>query len=355
MTGDPYTIRVARDADVEALVRFIDEHWRKDHVFVTSRALLDWQHRDAAHGLYNFILGVEKASGAIHGILGFIPLNQFDPEIPRPRLSWMAIWKTQEAARGQQLGRRLLTFMEEVLQPDILSTVAATAMSLPLYQARGYTTGRLSHHYVLNPDTKAFRLAGVDEVARYPRPEKVAVRARRLERLDEAAVLAEAWMCFLAQREHPRKTPTYVVNRYLRHPVYRYEVFAIRDGRKVAGLVVTRVCRQDGARAVRIVDFIGPSHALRGLQAEWDRLLREADAEYLDFYNVGVEEEHLEASGFRRRTEGDGLVLPSYFEPFVQRNVEIDYMMKIREGEPYRIVKGDSDQDRPNGVPGVSA
>ena len=55
------------------------------------------------------------------------------------------------------------------------------------------------------------------------------------------------------------------------------------------------------------------------------------------------------------RNENDGVVIPNYFEPFAKSNVEIDYMISTAAGRPFRIVKGDSDQDRPNIVPVVTS
>ena len=91
--SDKYLIRKATFDDEIALRKFIDEHWRKNHVFVTSKELLDWQHRDETTQSYSFILGIEKDTGDIHGVLGFITLSQFDPEIEPTRIIWMAILK----------------------------------------------------------------------------------------------------------------------------------------------------------------------------------------------------------------------------------------------------------------------
>ena len=39
-----YDIHFCKRDEIDDTVRFIDEYWRKDHIFVRSRALLDWQH-----------------------------------------------------------------------------------------------------------------------------------------------------------------------------------------------------------------------------------------------------------------------------------------------------------------------
>ena len=81
-------------------------------------------------------------------------------------------------------------------------------------------------------------------------------------------------------------------------------------------------------------------------------LLKNTDAEYIDFYSAGIEEDDLAASGFTRCQAGDGVVIPNYFEPFIKKKIEIAYMISTPVGQKYRIVKGDSDQDRPNRIEG---
>jgi hypothetical protein len=343
-----YEIRIAQETDRELLVRFIDQHWRKNHIFVTCRELLDWQHLDQMRRRYNFVIGIEAKTQAIRGVLGFIPLAQFDSGIEVERFCWMAIWKIQDSARGQKLGRRLLSYLEDDINPAILSTVAASAMTLPMYQARGYQTGRLSHHFMLNPEKSDFHLVTMKKGNRPNATASAENTGKKIEPASESDIINETADCFLSQKNPPLKSPNYLVNRYLRHPFYRYQAYKIREGLKITGVIVTRLCSHNDSRAIRIIDFIGPSGALRGLQDQWTSLMTSFDAEYIDFYNAGIDEGDLLASGFNRREVGGELVIPNYFEPFSNENVEIDYVINTPPGQTYRIVKGDSDQDRPN-------
>ena len=42
-------IRLAREDDRTAVISFLNEHWRRDHIFVHSRRLFDWQHLSSTH------------------------------------------------------------------------------------------------------------------------------------------------------------------------------------------------------------------------------------------------------------------------------------------------------------------
>jgi hypothetical protein len=344
-----YDIRLAQKSDTDAIVRYIDEHWRKDHIFVLSRELLNWQHLDTATDCLQFMIGVHKESQELHGLLGYIPLAQFDAAIEKERLIWMAIWSVRDVARGHRLGREILSTLEGVVNPDIISAVGASGMTLSMYEAKGYQVGRMCQHYILNPDITDFKLALVGDSPR-GRPAK-ATRAghRHLEPASKQDILDHSGRCF-EWAVAPQKTPRYLVNRYLRHPLYQYQISKIQDADQTVGLIVTRTCSHDSAYAIRIVDFVGPPQALHGLYDDWIGLLRESGAEYIDFYSAGIDENDILASGFTLNREVAGTTIPSHFEPFIQKNVGMDFSINTPVGQPYRVVKGDNDCDRPNSL-----
>ena len=94
---------------VEALIDFIDKHWKQDHVFVRNRELFNWQHK--SKDLYNFVLAVEDEN--IIGILGFIPTSQFSDELIVNNEIWLAIWKVRDDIQMPGLGLLMLKFLKK--------------------------------------------------------------------------------------------------------------------------------------------------------------------------------------------------------------------------------------------------
>jgi len=343
---DPkYEIRLGRESDRSSIIAFIDEHWRKGHILTTDQAFLDWQHFNSHSRTYNFILGVLRENGEIHGILGILPLSQFDKDLPFTSLISMAIWKVREDARGKMLGRHLMHYLETVLKPDAIFSIGPTAMSLPMYKQKGYQTGRLGQYFMLNPSMREFFLVANASPEHFST--KLPPSQKILVPFSESQILKSTEL-FSLLNLLPRKTPSYLINRYLRHPYYKYKTYAIKEASVFLGVIVTRVCSFKTARAIRVVDFIGRSEALAGLQKSWLKLMEEYEAEYIDFIQTGIEHKFLIDSGFLFRASGDHIVIPNHFEPFSRKNIEIDYAVFANSGVPYRIVKGDSDQDRPN-------
>ena len=49
--------------------------------------------------------------------------------------------------------------------------------------------------------------------------------------------------------------------------------------------------------------------------------------------------------------EKKDIVIPNYFEPFIQENISISYFTDSQNLENLRIFKADGDQDRPSIMP----
>ena len=49
------------------LLSFIDTFWRKDHILIKDRTLLDWQHKNIITGDYNFVLAISEKKNEILG------------------------------------------------------------------------------------------------------------------------------------------------------------------------------------------------------------------------------------------------------------------------------------------------
>ena len=77
-------------------------------------------------------------------------------------------------------------------------------------------------------------------------------------------------------------------------------------------------------------------------------MLEEYEAEYLDLYSHGVPLKILKQAGFINREKVEGLVIPNYFEPFEQKNIDLRFAYKTDQSlPPVRLFKADGDQDRP--------
>lgn len=342
-----YNIRIARHADGIRVQKFIHDHWRNNHQLATSQALFDWQHWDKARSCYNFVIAEHSQSGEIHAILGFIPVSQFDTSLEDNRDYWLAIWKVREDTSARGLGLSLLLFLRAERKPRSIAAVGLSRLVVPIYQRLGYHTGKLDHWYILNPKVREYRLARV--------PAGVSIKSNLLKKSCTLNVVTRTSE-FSMGSYIPTKSLKYIEERYINHPTYNYFVVEALCGGRSVGLCVYRTIETKLGRAVRIVDLASSQDEnFDFLHETVFSAFDETGAEYADFYCLGYSAVGMGRAGFSLRTSSPGLIIPNYFEPFVQQNVDLDYAYWVTRDvqQKYRFVKGDSDQDRPSWAGGV--
>lgn len=330
---------------------FFRDHWSKDHILARDRAFVDWQYFDAQRSRYNFAVATATGMREIHGVLGFIPTSHYDPMLAGCDTLWLTMWKVRNDSPYAGLGLCLHGFVAKALPCQVIATVGNNAAVAKLYRALGYQTGQLGQYYIVNPELREFALL---------RPESSSPKAasslkqpkRRLEALGLNDFSAESAKleAVLDADVFPRKSAAYLLRRYLRHPIYEYQVFKVTAGDQFLGLLVIRKVTHSGASALRIVDYLGTPLGFAGLGPALTRLLTRQGGEYIDLLNFGIDPELLLQAGFRRLDPTrEQIIIPNYYEPFEKRNAVIQFAYKAKRTGRYVAFKGDCDQDRPSG------
>ena len=332
-----HEIRFCRIDERDKLMRFIQDDWCEGHILARDVNLLAWQHNDRIHSRYNFVVAADN--GRFDAILGFIPTYQYDIALQAWPQVWLAIWKSvAERAHNPVLGRQLLEFLEREMQPVSIGAIGINARVEKLYRHLGYTTGMLDHYYIRNPYLPHSQL--LCPPGHFPAPEQGGKGCELFWMHLDFMDIGDLWD--LPFHTAPRKSAEYFRRRYLIHPTYRYRFLGAWNGYKLCGVFVVRCIEANGAACLRIVDFAGCVPFLGSLSDEFVRILHEEDAEYVDAVCHGIDFTHM---GFSRAESPH--FPPNHFEPFEVRGEPIRFAYKSAMS-PYVIMKGDSDQDRPN-------
>lgn len=351
-------IRQASLEDLPSIVAFLRDHWRADHVFVRAPELLTWQHTDPDDPhLLTFVLALSEGSGSsvVLGLLGFLPFRRFDPARHWDSLS-LAIWRVRDDAGRPGLGLQLLSWIVKNRTPAMICAIGVSDMVVPIYQAYGYTVGTLTQAALFGSrrcDPAVAMSVPPEAFAPVARDPAVTLDAVTLSDGDDPAFRDDVNR--LGTGVIPEKSWPYLVGRFLTHPVYTYDVRALRvDGVMRAILVMRKVTVEVEARSrsiLRIVDFLGDDNVLSRAGGSLRALVDEEDCEYVDIMQYGMKARALAEGRFVESPGQSGLVLPNYFEPFERRRIEVKLAVKTREsisGAPIRLLRADSDQDRPN-------
>lgn len=334
MYDEACEIRLAGAEDISAIMDFVEKEWRHGHILGRDRAFFEYEHRDG--GKVNFILAKNRETGQLDGMLGFLPASR-NPDCLD---LWTVMWKTRPGCiplLGLELMNRVqpLTGCRWALG---IGDNPKTTVPLLRRADREINIFRLEHYYLLD-DREEFRIA---KIVRQPEVKLTEISPTRVQKLERAEQAAE-YIDFSNTTVVPYKDVWYLNHRFFSHPVYDYRVFGLRRG-DASAILVTRVQEHGGAKALRIVDWLGDQSCFAGLNAFFREEMKALACEYTDFFVAGFGEIFQEQAGFAKIREDDENVIPDYFNPFEQKNITI-----WADGRPENCLfcKADGDQDRP--------
>ena len=340
-------IRRCRNEDIELVMDFIERHWQSGHSLAVSRALMDWQH-GVQDGHYNYLIAIRGQT--VLGILGYINSRRFDSDLTENNVVWLALWKVLDNVGVAGLGLRMLNTLASIEPHTMIAVNGINSTHPPMYRALRYQSEELKQFYVVNMHSERCLLKNSAK-QKLPTPR---TGQSRLVEMNEKDLRGFDPNLIAMDIANP-KSPVYFLNRFLSHPFYKYRVYQIVGSTHEPALLATRVAEHDGARALRIVDFAGDPKAISELGSAISELMKETKVEYTDFWQLGLNDEYLERAGFALLDSEGPVVVPNFFEPFVQRNGRILCAVKSQSNFPAIICRADGDQDRPNRIPeGVS-
>jgi hypothetical protein len=350
-------IRFAKILDAPRIVQFLHDYWRSDHIFCTNPELMFWQHKSPTKPDEDitFVIADRMANDGtpeMIAILGFIPFRRFDNSVDWSELS-LAIWKVRNDANSPGLGLLLLKTIQRKLNPKIICAIGISNIVKPIYTALGYRVGALSH-YALFPecDSNLSKIAlntpslAHKIVAGDPLTSLIPIVGESMP-----MGVSQAEIDTIARSQLPRKSWLYVLNRYVQHPWYQYEIRAIVNNGVLRALIIWRRVQALGSSILRVVDVIGDYNVLAGCGPNLRKEIRAADCEYMDMLLYGIPKNIISDAGFISPDDHMNLILPNYFEPFEQKNINVEVAYRINsaiDDSKVRLFRGDSDQDRPN-------
>jgi len=322
------SIELCSFSDVDKLIDFIDQNWKKNHIFTKDRKLFDWQHRGVRK--YNFVLA--KEMNEIVGILGYIPTSHYSDLLSKNNLLWLAIWKIKDGVKKPGLGLIMLNYLKKIYRNPKICSIGLSREVIPIYKALGFNVGVLSHRAFFNQFCKEFMIGKPD--SSYLTPIKKNNLTFRVS--TKVSKIPDRYF-----DKYPSKNSDYLINRYVNHPRYNYKFIYIYENKSLLSVSVFREINLNSTKVGRIVDSFGANIMISKFNFVISVFLRDFNYEYLDIVsNMDCDK----YSGFIDAS--DSIIIPNYFEPFLKENISIDYAYKSEER--LVIFRGDSDQDRPS-------
>lgn len=337
-----YKFKICEKEDLPRLLTFIDTYWKKNHILVRSKEILDFQYYNRETDKYDFVLAENTQTGELDGIRGWIRVDHYDPALAQYDEVWSAVSKVRTDVENNEikvLGSYLWRYLEK---HKGFGTVGISRFSFAMHTAIRHKTCSLGQYFILNRETKEFKVAVIPDDYQFPSVMKESGwHLREIE--DINGVPNDAVPAFY----RPFKSKTYLINRFAKHPVYHYHFYGIYAGNDLKTILVGKFVEINGGKILRIVDVLGSLEEVGCLYDDFQTILHKSGSEYVDFLCFGIEDAVFQNLGFDKLdTELDKLIIPNYFEPFEVKNVVINGAYK--PAERYCMFKADADQDRPS-------
>lgn len=331
-----YTIRFAEKKDVSNIMKFIKEHWKKDHILANDRDFFEYEFGIHTEQI-NFVLLLNDEN-EIAGILGFIPYDETSRDM------FTVMWKVLEHDQIMFGGVLLLQYLVENGNCRHIYTSGINEGTRNIYRYLRLQTENLKHFYRLNRNMEQ-HLAVVKSSDDLIRVEKE--NNSHTLRLVEDVVEFEKKYRPNRNPEQIAKSSEYVKHRYFTHPIYQYLVYEVcKANVSCNSYIIMRVQECKGAKALRVIDYLGNVELIGELTCAIEQLLDELRCEYIDFYEYGIDDEILERAGFVKNSVDSENIIPNYFSPYLCQNINIGIVFE-NDTKPV-IFKGDGDQDRPS-------
>lgn len=343
--GGTIEFRQATYDDLDNIMNFIKRFWSSNHIFATDKEFLTYEHGNSDWSL-NFIIGFDVKTEEIRSIQGFIP---YSDNIQKLHVCGV-FSKVHPQNNIPLLGVETMKKMLEITNPVTYCGIGTNPKTMLPIVKKFFKrhTGIMSHFYMLNKKIKDYRIAipSCLETEKFKRLRYDTKNQLLYREVYTFGDLEKQFDSLKISRKLPFKNLYYIKKRYFENPIYKYRNFKILDQmHHMVGFLVTREVKVNKSACLHIVDYIGEISFLGNIGNILETLLNEHNYEYIDCLCTGLEDSLLEKSGFRKKALVGEVVIPSHFEPFIQKNIEIHF----EKSEPDLVLfKGDSDADRPS-------
>ena len=329
-----------RSVDIKEFKKFIKRHWNKNHIFANNSSFFNWQHRVKSN--YNCV--VAKKNKKILGVQAFITQTHYDSKLPKNQI-FLTLFRCLEDSKPG-IGLKIYKTVVKKYNPEFIGTTGFDSKLISFHKWQGYKIGLMNHYVALSSIKKNFIIAKIPKkFKKYMTKKNVFCNYKKLD-LNDIDKLTDSK---LYTYQIPTKSNAFIKNRFMKHPVYKYLVYAAIKNNKAVALCVLRIIKKSRNTVIKLVDFIGQGKFFTLFNSLFITLLKKYSAEYIDFYSFGIKLDYIKKAGFINVKKYKDLIIPEYFEPFVRSNIDLMYGYKTSvKYPPVRIFKADGDRDRPS-------
>ena len=318
-----YVVRQATNKDTSKILNFIYKYWSKNHVFVKSRKLFYFQHKNKKK--LNWIIATNKRTKKLEGILGFVSKNFYSKGIICKNDDiWIAmIMVAYPLKPSKGLGTYMVNCFTKKIKPNSISAIGINIVSAHLFKKVGMKIDYLNQYYLKKQ--KKFK----------------SVNYKNIIITNNIDIIKK-----FKNYDQDFKNYNYFLNRYFKHPIYKYSLFILYENQKIKNFFIFRKIYFEKQLAIRIID-VGNIKLIHKFKKNYFLyLIKNFEANHIDLINFGIEESKFKKIGLKLRKN---VFIPHHFEPYEKKNIDVMFSY-ISNKKKFYVFKGDSDLDRPSNI-----
>ena len=325
---------------IKQLQSFLHNYWRKNHIFVKNKKFLIWQHKKGPSMTYM----IAKLKDKIVGVIGYIPQSHYDSKLPKNEI-FLTISRTTDNI-PPAIHLKIFKHVKKKIAKEFIGSLGGWNTRVANYNKYlGFTTGFMDHYLIASPYLEKYKIISFDKKL------ITSIVNNKYEFLEiNEKFLKKKKLYNLYRHQYPKKSNTFIIKRYLKHPIFKYNVFLLKKNSRPLAILVIRKIKIGNSNVLRIIDFIGKQNEFSNIGNLITHLFKKYKSEFIDIYSYGINVKYMKKVGFVDRRKINNLVVPDYYEPFLRKNINLmyGYMCRYDKKNKLRILKGDGDQDRPN-------
>lgn len=324
-------------------MKFIIDFWRPNHILGLDSDFFKYEHVNGSD--INFFLAINKKTNSLSAIQGFIAYG----EVPNSHICGV-MTKVSPLEKVPFLGVEIMRQMLNSAQPKTYCGIGTNPKTMVPLVKKFFNryVGIMNQYFFLNPSLINFNLVKISKKHNPLLKTKFIEKSIVINniKIADEKTISKNYENLFFDKNLPKKSLNYVLKRYVFHPIYTYQNYLVYDpqsGNK--SLLISREVEHSGSVALRIIDFIGDVNVFKKLN-DWLIFITSKNCyEYVDLLCSGIDQKIFEKSGFNFHLKNDNFIVPTYFEPFIDKNIDIYFEKSHKD---LIIFKGDSDGDRPN-------
>lgn len=332
---EKYDIRFATYDEIDEIMQFIEDHWKKGHILARNREFFEYEM--VVDGKVNFVIAKDRTTGEICGLHGYVIASKNKEKFD----AWGSIWKVVPGSMGL-LGLEIIRRLEAYTNTRACLSIGGNPKTtVPILQRVRHfeDVGKMRHFYCL-AKRECYHVARVQHYEQFIENKEYQVQLIYMKDFEE---LKCKYDFSRNEDAFPYKDEWYINHRYFEHPIYEYQVYGLEENNAVKAFLVCREQEYDSTKVLRIVDYVGEASLFGGisgfLKSGLDRY------EYIDLYCYGFDTSYVLEAGMTELEDDDTNIIPNYFAPYVAENIDI--WVGTPKGRA-TFFKADGDQDRPN-------